>query len=734
MKTLCVGLRASAWRYGLFILALVNPPSPSDASTRVCGTVTSEHWTKANSPYLVTCDVVVANVLTIDPGVTVVFESTNVFEVNGVISAIGTAAEPIVFTKSIASVGWQGILFNYSSPGSKLIYCTISGSKNSGIRIFRSNPDLQHCVVTNNSPAYNSNGGGIWADITAADLTLQSCTIANNSCSHGGGGAGLWAKISGGNLVLRDCVVTNNSAYPFNGGGIYAVISSPNHLDLERCIIAGNAVWPATFVPTTYGGGVYVSGDVVLRNCILSNNVSTAAGGALYAESGSLSATNCLFSGNKALSTVCLSSSAQSAAIVNCTIAYNSQLGLSSGGGDVQVMNSIFYGNNSQTIQMSGAAFVSYSDIQNGFPGEGNIDLPPQFMSQTDLRISSQSPCVDAGSPTPLFYDACSPPSQGGPRNDMGAYGGPLACGWRRNPVVVSEFFRGLTAFYPFNGNANDDSGGENDGVLHGADWKYSSDQFGGSNSLYLNTASTPAWDLDGAYVTAPRSSKLDFNVDFTVSAWVNLKSGNPAIPPFFAQSLISNGWDGTNVNLRILSNYLDFGGQDVLEFVWRTSGQIEHAIAWLAPVRDTWWQTTVVRSGSNVSLFRNGVLLASSVMTTPVANSPEIWFGRYLSSTYPLIGGIDNVRMFNRALSLQEVLHLYEYERNTLPHLTIAANPLRLTFFVAEGTTNQIEASTDLRAWSAHGPPLSATNWVIYQDVDLSGTQQYFRVRSTAP
>jgi hypothetical protein len=85
----------------------------------------------------------------------------------------------------------------------------------------------------------------------------------------------------------------------------------------------------------------------------------------------------------------------------------------------------------------------------------------------------------------------------------------------------------GLVAYYPFHGNANDASGNGNDGTLVGADVNFSFDRFGQpQSSLFLNTTSTPAWNLDGAYVSVPKSAALDFNGDFTLCVWINLSSG----------------------------------------------------------------------------------------------------------------------------------------------------------------------------------------------------------------
>src|SRR6058998_1610485 len=73
------------------------------ADTNVSGSIASNTtWTVSGSPYIVTGDVTVnSNVtLTIDPGVTVKFNSGRQLSVNGTLTAVGTGTSPIVFTSS----------------------------------------------------------------------------------------------------------------------------------------------------------------------------------------------------------------------------------------------------------------------------------------------------------------------------------------------------------------------------------------------------------------------------------------------------------------------------------------------------------------------------------------------------------------------------------------------------------------------------------------------------------
>jgi hypothetical protein len=299
----------------------------------------------------------------------------------------------------------------------------------------------------------------------------------------------------------------------------------------------------------------------------------------------------------------------------------------------------------------------------------------------------------------------------------------------------------GLVAFYPFNGNPNDESGNGNDGAIIGYDWHYGPDRFGQTNSLYLNTTSTPSAGLDGTYVIVPRSASLDFSQDFTLSVWISI----PEIV-YYVHNLISNGPDQpiggftSGVNLRVIG-HSQTNGEDDLEFICNhQDGDVQVSSA---PQPNTWWQLVAVRSGTNLSLFKNGSLFTNAVMTAAISNSPAIWIGRHIcpgypttcTGSYPLVGGIDDVRMYNRALSAQEVGQLYQYERNPLPNLGIAVKTIRLTLMLAPGTSNELDSSTDLKTWAPYGPPFVATNSITYEDVDIFGMQkQYFRVRLLTP
>ena len=80
-----------------------------------------------DAEYLVTDDVRVDGELSIGPGARLVFQQDTGMSVPGSLSAVGTEADPIVFTAEQAIAGyWDGLEYSYSdSPDNALDYVTI---------------------------------------------------------------------------------------------------------------------------------------------------------------------------------------------------------------------------------------------------------------------------------------------------------------------------------------------------------------------------------------------------------------------------------------------------------------------------------------------------------------------------------------------------------------------------------------------------------------------------------
>ncbi len=240
-------------------------------------------------------------------------------------------------------------------------------------------------------------------------------------------------------FTIRNGTGTEITPYPMSetvGGGIN--ISPTSSPTIRNCTISGNRA--------DYGAGIYSEGpSPTIANCTISNNTAEgyyySEGGGIYCH-GSPSISNCMIVENHATAIYSGGGgilSHEDPVISNCTISGNwvdslmPNTGLGGGicGGEATITNSIFWGNSAFSgPEIYGSPMVTYSDVQGGWSGEGNIDEDPLFIGGDDLRLSEGSPCIDAGNSAPLYDDECFPPSMGTERNDMGAFGGPGVCSW----------------------------------------------------------------------------------------------------------------------------------------------------------------------------------------------------------------------------------------------------------------------------------------------------------------
>lgn len=432
------------------------------SQTHVSGTIDGETWTKSGSPYIVDDNLLIAN-LVIEPGVKVMSNGNYELEVAGILKAIGTEQDSIIFTTTDTIVGWQGIFFNVTTFESTLQYCKIENSTNSGIRVINSTPTFENCLFSNNSAP---GGGAIYFfndTEVGSEFTLTDCSFINNQSSDHGGA--LYVALTEGHLIIANSLFDGNLSNPaqvvgdFVGGAIYLRNGDATILNNEFIRNRSYARCTGTFGcnVTARGGAIYLgsSGNVIIENNIFLENqtlatnngqcffggTSNSYGGAVYVNSGTAALSNNIFAYNKTTRSTCGSSAdgggvyvnGGTVTITNCNVINNPDAsGIHCAGSEIlNVVNSIIFFNNQESTQIGGNCNVTYSNVQDGYSGEGNKSNNPAFVKDdSTFHITSISPCIDAGNSDELYNDVCFPPSQGNERNDMGAYGGPGACNW----------------------------------------------------------------------------------------------------------------------------------------------------------------------------------------------------------------------------------------------------------------------------------------------------------------
>ena len=196
----------------------------------------------------------------------------------------------------------------------------------------------------------------------------------------------------------------------------------------------------------------------------------------------------------------------------------------------------------------------------------------------------------------------------------------------------------GLVANYPFNGNADDVSGNGNNGLVFGA--TLTSDRFGNPDSAYH-------FGGGGDYVLIATSPSLNITGDLTIAAWVYLSSSNvDANAVIFSNMLETSPHNGYSFRLWDGDKLRFFCGNQSLFATTPLEAEL-------------WTHVAVVLSGTTATTYINGTLDSSGTVAVPTSSSVNPTIGASQERAYGWNGGIDDVLVYNRALSPVEISEL---------------------------------------------------------------------------
>lgn len=230
--------------------------------------------------------------------------------------------------------------------------------------------------------------------------------------------------------------------------------------------------------------------------------------------------------------------------------------------------------------------------------------------------------------------------------------------------TVQSDLTDGLVAYYPFNGNANDESGNGNHGTIYGA--TLTGDRCGNTNSAY---------SFYGDYIDIGKDSSLKMTDGLTISAWINMASYTPHYQNIISDHAPNEVTEGPGKILRFECNTLQFivGGIHG----WGTSIYVKYTFD--NTMLGTWQHIVGTYDRNTVRLYLNGEEVDSRLYTAPLTvNTNHILIGKSGFGEY-LNGIVDDVRIYNRALSASEVKIIYNaLPLDTAPPIinSISANP----------------------------------------------------------
>lgn len=232
----------------------------------------------------------------------------------------------------------------------------------------------------------------------------------------------------------------------------------------------------------------------------------------------------------------------------------------------------------------------------------------------------------------------------------------------------------GLVAYYPFNENANDESGNGNNGTVIGA--TLTTDRYDNPNKAYL-------FNGTNNYINIPSSSSLalfgNLNTGITLCAWINTT--------VITKQGIFGRWGGTT-GIRYLM-FMEYGGMGDMHLT--KEGIISRNIMY----SNNWYFLTSVYDNVShlIKFYINGVLDTSRTTTNPFlgADTPQdLNIGRF-NNQYYFKGKIDDIRIYNRALTQYEITNLNTGIKSISPKIPF-------TFFLYQNYPNPFNPITNIK------------------------------------
>jgi hypothetical protein len=552
----------------------------------------------------------------------------------------------------------------------------------------------------------NSGGGGIRSTGLGA-LTISNSTVSGNTAALGGG-----ILADRGTLTLSDSTVSGNTA-PFGAGGIF----NGGVATMDRSTVSGNTA-------NDSGGGIFSYGVLTINNSTVSGNTAggSGSGGGIYnggctgvgCPNQVVNLANSTVTGNTAFIGGGVHNVGGSATATYTIIAKNSNAdcsgsltsaghnldsdgtcGLSAGGDLSNITNpqlgplALNSPGSTETHVLCtgpGAPVPSCAAASPAIDAGGN-DCPPPATDQRGVARPQGAACdigayevVPPPPPTPTPTNTFTPTPTGGCVNPPPGLAGWWPLDETTGATVIADISGG-----GHNGIPHTTAVGSSDGPRPGASPQVVPPAEV-DGSLYFYTQRT--------YIRVPHATKLEpGSGDFSIDTWVY-----PAqVGPGFVQPVVDKFDPGSNLGYALYIQSPSIANNARLTFVYG-DGSLNLAIQSSSPIAYSQWHhvaVTVKRTSSpppggkylEVQLYVDGAPKGNQQAVNPVgsiANSLELFVGGTRMSPLPGFGEIalDEVQMFDRALSPAEILNIFNAggagKCTPIPAVTFTPTPTR--------------------------------------------------------
>ena len=284
----------------------------------------------------------------------------------------------------------------------------------------------------------------------------------------------------------------------------------------------------------------------------------------------------------------------------------------------------------------------------------------------------------------------------------------------------------GLVGWWPFNGNANDESGNNNNGTVNGA--TLTSDRFGNVNKAYN-------FDGNNDYVQVNQLCSQFSTNKISVSIWTN--TNQVKVQSIF-QDVNGSSSNRIVAHLNFINNGNTFWDYGNISNGGRLNCNIPSTLG-------IWEHYIFIADSSNqlLSIYKNGNLVCNDITANPNFISSILDFSFGGSSFYPsetYSGKLDDIGIWNRVLTECEIADLYNSQFGSFSNSTVSINQISSTI----GSNATLTVSTPIQnlQWQSNPGNMgwnnvlnnnnysgSTNDTLVVSKLQLSNHNQPFRV-----
>lgn len=583
----------------LFVLLCLLPGL--NAATSVQPGNVSGIWTAAGSPYLIQGDINIPSGqnLQLNPGVQLIFQGYYRLNVLGSLQAVGAPGDSILFSSSAPAQKWRGLILE-------------------NIATANDSTRLSHCIFERGdaTPDPSNQNGGALRIFNSSRIRISNSRFQDLNAMYGGAIYTQAADLQITGCVFKNCITTED-------GGAICQASPPTG---------------------------YISGSMILQNCLFASNGSNAEGGCVMFNGGNNLVSNCQFYNSTSYQGSALAFWFADGTVRNCLMkangVYNGGAGILVNHGNVKITGNTFRDNywtgywetrGTGILIASSTCVIDGNYFANNSSYFGGAGIAVQFSTFKIINnlIVNNSATYGAGAITLESWNTDCLIANNTICNNTGSTGGITVYGYAE---LINNIIWG-----------NSTSEGQIYARTNGSNQNYDYNCIeGGLSAFYIRNEGGPGWQPSQYGTHNVTTNPAFISPSAGAGTGFNGLNGNWRISP--GSSCYNTGDPATDIssypfdlagNVRVAENRIDIGAYEFMSPVFPQNPEnLSLSAAGMALL--SWSAVNQAMDGSPLTIHHYQVYSAES------PDGPWLPLGQAFTTQYPL-SGLDASKKFYR-------------------------------------------------------------------------------------